>query len=123
MRAEFKSEGWNELQFLSWVEFRQMAPSILQLEVTRLGKVMKTLSVETGFRNSLARARFDLTQFVSGVEKLDKNPLDEESVSHLRAAIMSLSFPPGDLSTETRKTCRYVLDRLNYVYNRIDLIY
>jgi len=123
MRAEFKSEGWNELQFLSWGEFRHMAPSILRLEITRLGKVMRTLSVETDLYNSLARARFDLQQFVAGVEKLEKNALDEGCVSYLRAAIMSLSFPPQDLDTETRKTCRYVLDRLNYVYNRIGLIY
>ena len=84
---------------------------------------MQTVSVDTDFYNSLARARFDLQQFVAGVEKLEKNPLDAKCASHLRAAIMSLSFPPEDLDTEKRKTCRYVLDRLNYVYNRIGLIY
>ena len=56
------NDNWNELQFLSWREFEQMAPSILQLEVTRLGKVMQSQIDDTDFHNRLVRARFSLQQ-------------------------------------------------------------
>ena len=62
------NDNWNELQFLSWTEFKQMAPSILQLEVTRLGKVMHDQIDDTDFHNSLVRARFSLRQFIGGIQ-------------------------------------------------------
>lgn len=117
------NDNWNELQFLSRREFEQMAPSILQLEVTRLGKIMQTQIDRTDFHNSLVRARFSLQQFIEGVRKAKGQPLDDTCLTHLRNAIMSVSVPPPDMDEKTAATCGYVLDRLNYVYNRIGLIY
>jgi hypothetical protein len=117
------NDNWNEIQFLSWREFEQMAPSILQLEVTRLGKVMQSQIDNTDFHNHLVRARFSLRQFIEAIRKSDGETLDDSCLEHLRKAIMSVSAQPPDLDAKTAATCGYVLTRLNYVYNRIDLIY
>ena len=115
--------SWNEIQFVSWAEFRQMAPSILQLEVTRIGKIIQTFQENTEFHNGLVRARFALEQFVANVKQAEKNNFEETCVVHLRTAIANFPLQPDDLDAETKKTCRYILDRLNYVYHRITLIY
>ena len=117
------NDNWNELQFLSWREFEQMAPSILQLEVTRLGKVMQTQIDNTDFHNRLVRARFSLQQFIDGIRKTEGETLDDSCLEHLRAAILSVSVQPPEMDEKAAATCGYVLDRLNYVYNRISLIY
>ncbi len=123
MHEEVPDINWNELQFLSWGEFKHTVPSILQLEVTRLGKLMGAFSGDTDLHNSVVRARFALKQFISCVERSQRDALEESSSAHLRTAIMNLSFPPRDLDAQTKETLSYVLDRLNYVYCRIGLIY
>ncbi len=123
MNAEAPRVEWNELQFLSWSEFKQMAPSILRLEVTRLGKVIQNFPRDTEFHNSLVRSRFALEQFIACLPQAEKDTIEETCSAHLRAAIVHASFLPQDLDEETKRTCRYILDRLNYVYNRIGLIY
>lgn len=123
MTTKTPNLNWNEIQFLSWKEFQQMAPSILQLEITRIGKVIRSFPDDTDFHNSLVRARFELKQFVSCLKQAKKDSFEETCAPHLRAAIMSMSVqsPPTDL--QTRETCGYVLDRLNYINHRISLIY
>jgi hypothetical protein len=115
--------NWNELQFLSWGEFKQMAPSILQLEVTRLGKLMQTFPGGTDFHNSLVRTRFALRRFIACIEHAEKDTVGDKCGEHLRAAIMNLSLQPEELDGESRETCSYILDRLNYTLQRIRLIY
>ena len=115
--------NWNELQFLSWGEFKQMTPSILQLEVTRLGTLLRPHQEDTEFHNQLIRTRFALSQFIQCVKETKKDDIETACGEHLRTAIMSLSFPPEDLDTQTQDTCRYILDRLKYVHYRITLIY
>ena len=117
------NDNWNELQFLSWKEFKSMAPSILQLEVTRLGKVLHNQVDNTEFYNSVVRARFNLSQFIDSIKATDIEELDDESMAHLRNAIMSMSVQPEDLDKESTHICGYVLDRLNYVHYRINLLY
>ncbi len=117
------SDNWNELQFLSWRQFEQMAPSILQLEVTRLGKVMQAQIDNTDFHNRLVSARFSLRQFIEGIRTTEGKTLDDSCMEHLRCSIMSISVQPPDLDAKTAATCDYVLTRLNYVYDRIGLIY
>jgi len=124
MNAEAsKKIGWNEIQFLSWGEFRQMAPSILQLEVTRMGNIIKSSPDDTEFCNSLVRARYALQQFIACVSNAERDTVEQSCAGHLREAIMHASFQTESLDDDTRNTCRYILDRLNYVYNRIALIY
>lgn len=123
MTAKTPNLNWNEIQFLSWKEFQQMAPSILQLEITRIGKVIRSFPDDTDFYNRLVRARFELTQFVACLRQAKKNRFEETCAPHLRAAIMSMSVQPSPIDLQTRETCGYVLDRLNYINHRISLIY
>ena len=37
-----ENQSWNEIQFLSWDKFKGMAPSIIQLEITRLTRIMRS---------------------------------------------------------------------------------
>jgi len=123
MNAGAPKIDWNELQFLSWGEFKQMTPSILGLEVTRLGKVIQSFSEDTEFHNSLVRARYSLEQFIACLSHARKETVEDTCAGHLREAIMHASFQSEGLDEATRNTCRYILDRLNYVYKRIALIY
>lgn len=118
-----EAPGWNELQFLSWDEFSQMTPSILQLEVTRLGKLMESFDPGSGFHTNLVRSRFALRRFIACIEHAEKDTVESKCSEHLRSAIMNLSLQPEDLSDELRDTCAYILDRLNYMLRRIRLIY
>ena len=123
MTAKTPNINWNEIQFLSWSEFQQMAPSILQLEITRIGRMIRSYPADTDFHNGLVRARFELKQFVACLEQAEKDGFEETCAPHLRAAIMSMSVQPSSLDLQTQETCGYVLDRLNYINHRISLIY
>jgi hypothetical protein len=123
MQTNGRTVDWNEIQFLSWSEFRQMTPSILQLEVTRLGGIIEEIHDDTEFHNSLVRARFALQRFIACVKETRKDTLEDSCVEHLRAAIMNASIQPEGLDEHTRTTLAYVIDRLNYVHDRIRLIY
>ncbi len=122
MRAKEGKTDWNELQFLSWTEFRQMAPSILQLEVTRLGTLIDASGGATDFRNALVKARFELKQFIVCVEQVDKENV-EACAPHLQAALLNVSLVHAHRDEETTARLNYVMDRLKYVNDRIALIY
>ncbi len=123
MQANAPNPNWNEIQFLSWKEFQQMAPSILQLEVTRLGGLIRALQDDTEFHNRLVRARFALKEFIRCVETAQKDTVEQSCAGRLQTAIANISFQPEGLDGDTQETCRYILDRLNYVHHRIPLIY
>jgi hypothetical protein len=118
-----QAPNWNEIQFLSFKEFLQMAPTILQLEITRLGKIIQELPPRVPFRNDLVRARFETAQFVECLKSTEKSSIESVCAIHLQNAILSLSVQPEDLEPGTRETWNYVLDRLNYVHHRVRLIY
>lgn len=113
----------NEIQFLSWDEFRQMAPSILQLEVTRLGTLIDAAGNATDFRNALVKARFEVKQFIACVQEADKETVEAACVGHLQAALLAVSLVNTKLDEATTATLNYVLDRLKYVNDRVGLIY
>ena len=123
MPAEAPHTSWNEIQYLSWSEFKQMTPSILQLEVTRLGKIIDSVHDDTDFHNGLVRARFAAKKFIVCLENAKKDRVEETCAAHLREAIANVSLRPENLDPQTEDTCRYILNRLNYVYFRIRLIY
>ena len=124
MQKEASNTDWNEIQFLSWSEFKQMAPAILQLEVNRLDRMIRGLLQDTDLHNRLVRARFALKKFIACLAQAEQDTLEETCAPYLRAAIMSFSVQPEDgLHAQERETCRYILDRLNYVNDRIALIY
>lgn len=111
----------NEIQFLSWGEFRQMVPSILQLEVTRLGTLIEAAGEDTDFRNALAKARFEVKQFIACVQKADKATVEEVCAPHVQTALLNVSLLDRD--EDTMATLHYIIDRLQYVNDRIALIY
>lgn len=123
MQAGTPNVDWNELQFLDWNEFKQMTPTILQLEVARLGGVIDSNLDDTDFHNSLVRSRYELQKFIACLGRAEKDTIEESCCEHLRLAIINLSILPDAVNAQTRNICTYVLDRLNYVYNRIRLIY
>jgi hypothetical protein len=118
-----RTPDWNELQFVSWNEFRRMAPSILQLEITRMDGLLPALGANTNSYNDVVRARFCLRQFVSCLESAARESLEPACAAHLHNAILSLSLLPGDLDAQAVKTWRYILDRLNDVNRRLPLVY
>ncbi len=113
----------NEIQFLSWTEFRQMAPSILQLEVTRLGTLIDASAGTTDFRNALVKARFEVKQFIACVQQAEQETVEEACAPHLQAALLNVSLVNTNRDEETTATLNYLLDRLKYVHDRIPLIY
>ena len=115
--------GWNELQFLSWSEFTDMAPSIIGLEAARLGKVIASSPPTAAYRNGLVHARFELQRFIRCLKGCEKGEFEAACAHHLRGAVMTLSIQTEILEPTVRATCAAVLDRLNYVHDRLHLIY
>ncbi len=122
MRAKEGKTDWNEIQFLSWTEFRQMAPSILHLEVTRLGTLIDASGEATDFRNALVRARFELKQFIACVEQADKENV-EACAPPLQAALLNVSLVHAHRDVALAAWLHFVIDRFKYVNDRIALIY
>lgn len=116
-------KNWNEIEFLSWLEFKQMAPAIVQLEITRIGRMIDLFPLKTDFRNALVKARFDLKKFSDALQDLKRPPLPDPCTGRLQSAIITLSLEDADANEDLLKALQYILDRLNYVYQRIDLIY
>lgn len=113
----------NEIHFLRWNEFRRMAPAVLQLEVARIDRLIRTQPVGTDFYNTLIKARFELKNFMACLEGAEKESLEECCAAHLRAALLLVSMRPADLDENTRHTLNYVLDRLKYICDHIGRIY
>ena len=112
----------NEIQFLSWEEFRQMTPSILQLEVTRLGTLIDAAGA-TDYRNALVKARYEIKRFIACVRDAEKETVAEGCAPHLQTALLNVSLVNVNLDEKTTATLDYVMDRLKYVNDRIALIY
>lgn len=118
-----QTADWNELEFLSWKEFQQMAPSIIQLEITRLGQLTVIPNDDTDIHNALVKARFELTKLGKYIASSDKNTQTDVFLPYLSNAILNITAIIGNTDSETRQILDYVLDRLHYVSNRIRLIY
>jgi len=112
--ANTKKE-WNELEFLSWKEFQQMGPAIIQLEITRISKLLRQFTSEMDFYNALVKARFELNQFIAGVEKTTQAPLPNDCSDPLRRAIVAISMQEIELDEDADQTLQYVLDRLKII--------
>ena len=121
--AALMPQQWNELQFVSWSEFQRMAPSIIQLEITRLGTMIESFRQDTGVHNGLVEARFALMQFVSCLREIGQAQAEPACAPHLRTALLALSFLQEDRDPRTAETLAYTLDRIRYVYDRISMIY
>lgn len=115
------SRDWNELGYISWKSFRQMAPPIIQLEITRISRQLDKQQLDTERHNLLVQVRFELKQFNEKLASAGKEQVAETCAPHLQNALASLLlFPPND---EWHKTVDYIRDRINYINERIPLIY
>lgn len=112
--------GWNELGFVPWRSFRRMAPSILQLEVSRLSQLIDGTS-PLDLRNALVKSRYELASFIVDLET--EGPPDELDTIHLMSAILNLPVDYPGIDPETGQTLAYILDRLQNVHNRIRFVY
>ena len=117
------NQGWNEIEFLSWEEFRRMAAPILQLEITRLSRRIETFALDQDTHNRLVKARFHMRKFEKLLTESDKTSVADQCRPVISDAILALTpeIPADD--SETREICEYVLDRLNYLHMKMDYLY
>lgn len=113
----------NELQFVGWKEFQQMVPSIVQLEISRLARVIERVRDRPDLCNALVKARFELNAFVTCLRHADKKSLEETCAPHLQAALLTVSVQAAELDGDAAATLRYIADRLSHVNDRMELIY
>jgi hypothetical protein len=111
----------NELEYISWKEFKKMAPSIIKLEINRIGKLINTFAPESDIHNDLIKVRYELSQFIECLDQTVSLPLSDSCTGHLSKAILNLS--PLNVKENNLEIIHNILDRLNYVYNRIEMIY
>jgi len=123
MQPRNSKSQWNELEFVSWKEFTQMAPSIIQLEISRIGSVINAPATDLDIRNVLVRARFELGEFQECLQLAHGPPLSDSCVAHLRTSILSLSIKNQIRDEETTITLDYVFERLISMLERIDMIF
>jgi len=123
MTSKSKRTNWNELEYISWKEFKQMAPSIVKLESSRLEKVIQTVQPGNDVYNALIKARYELKQFIRCLDQTEKPPISDKCADHLNKAILSLSIESTGLNDKIIEAVDYILDRLNYVHNRLGMIY
>lgn len=122
MISSERKDDWNELQFLSWSEFRQMAPSIIKLEVRRINRMLGHQNVDTDRRNLLVKTRFELKQFINELEKTDKDAV-RTCATCLQRALLNISMEETLTQKKQTETFGYIADRLKYVLKRIELLY
>lgn len=111
----------NEVQFLSWDEFRRMGPSILRLEISRLERLTRVSCPDSELYNALVMARFELSRLVSVLDRTEA-PV-EHCADHLRKALLSLSFASAEGEDEVSEALHPILSRLHYLHHRMELVY
>ena len=109
----------NEIHFLSWRQFQQMAPSILGLELTRLSRLLEEEAPSPEERNFIVQARYELERFIACVEKAQGGRLEDCSL-RLQSALLHTAMAQEILG---HPTLAYVLDRIRYVQGRIPYIH
>ena len=110
----------NELGYISWEEFKKMAPPIIKLEVSRISKMINIVQSEGDTYNTLIKVRYELNQFIDCLKQTNSPPLRDPCTAHLSKAILNLSFKDAD---SISKEVHYTLDRLKYVFERVGMIY
>ncbi len=114
---------WNELEFLSWIEFKKMAPTIIRLEISRIEKIINLQETNSDFYNALIKSKFELNKFIECLEKAEQTAFDKRCIPHLQTAIVNLSLESSNLNKNIAETIDYTVDRLKYIYDRAGLIY
>ena len=107
----------NEIHYLSFQEFRQMAPAILDLEVKRLAGLID--DAHDAERNDLVWARHNVMESVAAIERRHRDRLASDCAPLLEAAMITIGLLTDRVD---RATLQYVLDRLAYVRDRIPYV-
>ncbi len=110
-RSSRRYERLNEIHFIDRDEFVQMAPAIVQLEISRLGDMLHDIEPGSDIYTTLVTVRHHLSLFH---DELNRD-VDARNIEHLDAAIVCLSFPDSETTETTRDTMVYVADRLGYI--------
>lgn len=115
--------GWNELEFTNWKDFKRMAPSIVQLEITRISGIISSLETTDSIHNHLVKARFDLKIFLENLEKQTKRKLSESDISPLQSAIICISNIQIKQNEKIHFKMTYILNRLNDLLDKCKMVY
>jgi len=116
-------KDWNELEFTNWNDFRRMAPAIIQLEISRLGKIISSLKATNNTHNLLVKARFDLTQFQNHIKESDEGKIIESQMEKLYSALMCVSRAYEDSDENLKSKITYINDRLTDLINKSQMLY
>ena len=112
-------QSLNELHFVERDEFIQMAPTVVQLEITRLTKILGGLEIGSDNYNSIVAARFQLRQFLNDLTVAADHSDSHLSVDRLNIAIMCISAVSSSVDTDTCDLLIYVADRLGYILSQM----
>lgn len=115
---------WNELDFVGWKEFRRMAPAVVALEVSRLDRLIAALEPGCAEYNALVRIRYELRRFADGLATANRESLDERR-EHLDRALLTATLISENAQANDiqPQAIQYVIQRLRYIHQRLDLIY
>lgn len=118
-----KTPGWNELHFINREEFADMAPSVLQLEVSRLTRLLPSFELGSDAYNSVIAARRKVAHLQSSLrEKMDEARV-KECATELESAILCLSASDRKTDPNSRRVLVYVADRLVYILGQLKHLY
>jgi hypothetical protein len=114
---------WNELEFTNWKDFKRMAPSIIQLEISRLGKIINSLSTPDDMHNLLVKARFDLIGFRETISHSQNRKITESELSKLFSALVFISSASERCTDKLKGKMEYISNRLNDLIAKCQMLY
>ncbi len=118
-----KTPGWNEVHFVNREEFATMAPTVLQLEVSRLTKLLPEFDLGSDTYNSIIAARRKVESLQFSI-KNEMNPDEVEScAADLESSIMCVSAADSDADADSSRVLVYVADRLVYILGQLRHLY
>lgn len=115
--------GWNEIQFLEVDELRRMAPSIVGLEIKRLGDVCARAEPGSDVYNTVVTARFELRRFLERLSEADDRKLKTDCARHLESALVCLALSKKDAEADDLGVVEYTTDRMKHILERMKLLY
>ena len=118
-----KAQRWNEIQYLSWDKFKGMTPAIVQLEISRISRLLRAGELQLEDHNALVRVRFALKQFLVCLDTAQKEMLQEQCGPYVDQALINMPAPAPRFGVETAKTLEYIVDRIKDIHQRIPLVY
>ena len=114
---------WNEIEYISWREFKEMAPAILQLEIGHITKVLPACKDDIEVYNALVSARYAARQFAACLQKTEAAPLEDACLAHLNTAILKLTAAAAGCAGKERQTIHYIAEHLQAIATRGRLAY